>query len=54
MFESSDLYKYAVTISINYKDICFYVARDIRYHKIIPFEKPSDQYIGLLYNEELT
>jgi hypothetical protein len=37
MSESSDPYKYVVTISINFKDICFCTARDIKYRKIIPF-----------------
>jgi hypothetical protein len=35
--ESNDPYKYMVTTSINYKDRCFYVARDIRYKKVITF-----------------
>jgi hypothetical protein len=35
--ESSDLYKYVVTTSLNYKDRHFCVARDIRYQKAIPF-----------------
>jgi hypothetical protein len=37
MSESSDPYKYTVTTSIKYKDICFCVARDIRSWKVIPF-----------------
>jgi hypothetical protein len=35
--ESNDPYKYAVTTSINCKDICFYIIRGIRYQKVIPF-----------------
>jgi hypothetical protein len=35
--ESNDPYKYMVTTSINCKDGCFYVARDIRYQKVITF-----------------
>jgi hypothetical protein len=35
--ESNNPYKYAVTTSINCKDRCFCIARDIRYHKVIPF-----------------
>jgi hypothetical protein len=37
MSESSDLYIYAVTTSINCKDGCFCITRDIRYHDVIPF-----------------
>jgi hypothetical protein len=37
MSKSSDPYKYAVTTSINYKDRCFCVTRDIRYRNVIPF-----------------
>jgi hypothetical protein len=37
MSESSDPYKYTITTSINYKDICFCVVRDMRYQKVIPF-----------------
>jgi hypothetical protein len=37
MSESNDTYKYAATTSINCKDIYFYIARDIRYQKVIPF-----------------
>jgi hypothetical protein len=37
MSECSDPYKYAVMISINYKDRCFYIVRDIIYHKVISF-----------------
>jgi hypothetical protein len=33
--ESNDPYKYAVTTSINCKDRCFCIARDIRYQKVI-------------------
>jgi hypothetical protein len=36
MSESNDSYKYAVTTSINYKDRCFCIARDIKYQNIIP------------------
>jgi hypothetical protein len=32
-----DLYKYSVTTSINCKDMCFCIARDIRYQKVISF-----------------
>jgi hypothetical protein len=45
MFGSSDPYKYAVTTSINYKDRYFYVARDIRYRKVIPFI--TGEYVSL-------
>jgi hypothetical protein len=37
MSKSSDPYKYAVMTSINCKDKCFFIARDIRYQKVIPF-----------------
>jgi hypothetical protein len=37
MFQSNDPNKYAITTSINYKDRCFCIARDIRYWKVIPF-----------------
>jgi hypothetical protein len=37
MSRSSDSYKYMTTTSINCKDICFCVIKDIRYHKVIPF-----------------
>jgi hypothetical protein len=37
MFESNDSYKYVVTTSINCKDRCFCIARDIRYQKVFPF-----------------
>jgi hypothetical protein len=36
MSESNDPYKYAVMTSINCKDRCFCIARDIRYRKVIP------------------
>jgi hypothetical protein len=45
MFESSDPYKYTVTTSINCKDICFGVARDIRYQKVIPIV--TREYVSL-------
>jgi hypothetical protein len=32
MSEFNDSYKYAITTSINSKDRCFCIARDIRYH----------------------
>jgi hypothetical protein len=35
--ESNDPYKYAITTSINYKDIYFCIDRDIMYQKVIPF-----------------
>jgi hypothetical protein len=35
--EPNDPYKYAVTTSINYRDRCFSIARDIKYQKVIPF-----------------
>jgi hypothetical protein len=37
MSESNDPYKYVVTTSINYKDRCFCITRDIKYQKVIPF-----------------
>jgi hypothetical protein len=37
MSESSDPYKYVLTTSINYKELCFCVVRDMRYRKVIPF-----------------
>jgi hypothetical protein len=43
--ESNDPYKYAVTISINYKDRCFCIARDIRYRTVIVFI--TGEYISL-------
>jgi hypothetical protein len=35
--ESNDSYRYAVMTSINYKDRCFCIARDIKYQKVISF-----------------
>jgi hypothetical protein len=43
--ESNDPYKYAVMTSINYKDICFCIAKDIRYQKVIPFI--TKEYVSL-------
>jgi hypothetical protein len=43
--ESNDPYKYALTTSINYKDRCFYIARDIRHQKFIPFI--TGEYVSL-------
>jgi hypothetical protein len=37
MSESSDSCEYVVMTSIDCKDTRFWVARDIRYHKVIPF-----------------
>jgi hypothetical protein len=37
MSESSDSCEYVVMASIYCKDTRFWVARDIRYHKVIPF-----------------
>jgi hypothetical protein len=37
MSESNDPYKYAFMTSINCKDRCFYIDRDIRYQKVISF-----------------
>jgi hypothetical protein len=45
MSKSSDPYQYAVMISINCKDICFCVVRDIRYRKVITFI--TGEYISL-------
>jgi hypothetical protein len=45
MSKSSDPYKYAVLTSINYKDRCFCIARDIRYRKVIPFI--TGEYVSL-------
>jgi hypothetical protein len=45
MSESSDPYKYAATISINYKDRCFCIARNIRYRKVISFI--TGEYVSL-------
>jgi hypothetical protein len=45
MFESNDPYKYAVTTSINCKDRCFCIVRDIRYQKVIPFI--TKEYVSL-------
>jgi hypothetical protein len=45
IFESNDPYKYVVTTSINYKDRCFCIARDIRYGKVIPFI--TGEYVSL-------
>jgi hypothetical protein len=45
MSESSDSYRYTITTSINYKYICFCVARDIRYRKVIPFI--TGEYVSL-------
>jgi hypothetical protein len=45
MSESNDLYKYAVTTSINYKNRCFCIVRDIRYQKVIPFI--TGEYVSL-------
>jgi hypothetical protein len=36
MSESNDSYKYAITTSINCKDRCFCIARDINYQNVIP------------------
>jgi hypothetical protein len=43
--KSNDLYKYVVTTSINRKDRCFWIARDIRYRNVIPFI--SEEYVSL-------
>jgi hypothetical protein len=43
--ESSDLYKYAVMTSINYKDKHFCVTRDITYIKVILFI--TEKYVSL-------
>jgi hypothetical protein len=45
MSESNEPYKYAVTTSINCKDRCFCIARDIRYQKVIPFI--TGEYVSL-------
>jgi hypothetical protein len=45
MSESNDPYKYVVTISINYKDRCFWIAIDIRYQNIISFI--NGEYVSL-------
>jgi hypothetical protein len=45
MSESSDPYKYEVMTSINYKDRCFWVDRDIKYQKIISFI--TGEYVSL-------
>jgi hypothetical protein len=45
MSESNDSYKYAVTKSINCKDRCFCIARDIEYGKVILFI--SGEYVSL-------
>jgi hypothetical protein len=45
MSEFNDPHKYAVTTSINCKDRCFYIARDIRYRKVIPFI--TGEYVSL-------
>jgi hypothetical protein len=45
MSEYNDPYKYAVTISINCKDICFCIAWDIRHQKVIPFI--TGEYVSL-------
>jgi hypothetical protein len=45
VFESNDSYKYAVTTSINCKDRCFCIARDIRYQKVISFI--TEEYVSL-------
>jgi hypothetical protein len=37
MFKSNYPYKYTIMASINCKDICFCIARDIRYQKVILF-----------------
>jgi hypothetical protein len=43
--KSNDIYKYAVTTSINGKDICFCIARDIMYQKVISFI--TGEYVSL-------
>jgi hypothetical protein len=43
--ESNDPYKYAVTTSINCKYRCFWIARDIRYQKVISFI--TGEYVSL-------
>jgi hypothetical protein len=43
--ESNDPYKYAVTTSINCKYRCFWIARDIKYQKAIPFI--TEEYVSL-------
>jgi hypothetical protein len=43
--ESNDPYKYAVTASINCKDRWFYIVRDIKYQKVIPFI--TGEYVSL-------
>jgi hypothetical protein len=45
MSEYNDTYKYAITTSINCKDRCFCIARDIRYQKVIPFI--TGEYVSL-------
>jgi hypothetical protein len=45
IFESNDPYKYAVMTSINCKDRCFRIVRDIRYQKVIPFI--TEEYVSL-------
>jgi hypothetical protein len=41
----NDSYKYTVTTSINCKDRCFWIARDIRYQKVIPLI--TGEYVSL-------
>jgi hypothetical protein len=43
--KSNDIYKYAVTTSINDKNICFCIARDIMYQKVISFI--TGEYVSL-------
>jgi hypothetical protein len=45
MSKSSDPYRYAVTTSINCKDICFCIARDIKYQNVVPFF--TGEYVSL-------
>jgi hypothetical protein len=45
MSESNNPFKYAVMTSINCKDRCFCIVRDIRYLKVIPFI--TGEYVSL-------
>jgi hypothetical protein len=45
MPKSNDPYKYAVMTSINYKNRCFCIVRDIRHRKVIPFI--TGEYVSL-------
>jgi hypothetical protein len=45
MSESNNPYKYAFMTSINCKDRCFWIARDIRYRKVISFN--TEEYVSL-------